>query len=114
MLDGWFRLRERCPTCGYRFKREEGFFTGVILVNFSVTIALLWLAMMGFVLWRATSESSASVVPALLLGAAITVVFPIVFYPLALSTWAALDLAMRPLEPEEEADALTWLEADDQ
>ena len=23
-----YRLRDRCPTCGYRFEREPGFFLG--------------------------------------------------------------------------------------
>ena len=31
----WARPRVRCPNCGLRFEREEGFFTGVYLVNYS-------------------------------------------------------------------------------
>jgi hypothetical protein len=33
------------------------------------------------------------------------VLSPIVFYPIAASTWAAIDLLMRPLDPDEELDA---------
>jgi uncharacterized protein (DUF983 family) len=110
ILDGWFRLREHCPTCGYRFKREEGFFTGVILVNFMFTLGVLWVLLMGFVLWRAAADESGTVVPSLVAGMVLAVVLPIVFYPVAATTWAALDLVMRPLEPEEEAEAATWAE----
>jgi hypothetical protein len=37
------------------------------------------------------------------------VLLPIVGYPYAHYVWAAVDLKMRPLEPAEEADAMTWL-----
>jgi hypothetical protein len=43
---------------------------------------------------------------------ALAVVVPVVAYPFAASTWAALDLVMRPLEPDEEADAATWSAAE--
>jgi hypothetical protein len=32
-------------------------------------------------------------------------VVPIVFYPFSYTIWAAVDLAMRPLDPAEQADA---------
>lgn len=38
-------------------------------------------------------------------SAVIVIVLPIVLYPVAKSLWAAIDLAMRPLEPVEEAEA---------
>ena len=105
IFDGPFRMRERCPRCGYAFKREEGFFTGVILVNFSVTLIALWLVIMAYVLWRAATDSSSSLTPMLVGCVAIGVVLPVVFYARASATWAALDLVMRPLEPGEEAEA---------
>lgn len=105
ILDGHFRLRDHCPRCGYEFKREEGFFTGVILVNFSVTLAVLWLVIMAYVLWRAATDSHSGLAPMLVGCVAIGVLLPIAFYPRAAATWAALDLVMRPLEPEEEAEA---------
>ena len=106
--DGWFRLKERCPACGYRFKREEGFFTGVFLVNFSVTIALLWVVLMGYVLWRAGTDADSGLAPILVTAVAIAVLVPVIYYPFAVTTWAALDLVLRPLEPDEEAEAAIW------
>ena len=111
LVEGWFRLKERCPTCGYRFKREEGFFTGVMLVNFGSALALLWLFIVGWLIWHEATGSDAGLAPILLTSVGIAVVFPIVFYPFATTTWAALDVAMRPLEPVEIAEAETWLNA---
>ena len=105
VFDSRYRLRGSCPRCGYTFKREEGFFTGVILVNFSVTIALLWLVIMGYVLWRAATDSHSALAPVLIACVALGTLVPVAFYPRAVTTWAALDLVMRPLEPDEEADA---------
>ena len=108
MLDGWFRLKPRCPVCGYRFKREEGFFAGVFLLNFGVTLALLWVVLMAYVLWRVGTDAGTGLLPILIACVAIGVVVPIAFYPVAVTTWAALDLVLRPLEPEEEAEAAIW------
>jgi ribosomal protein S27AE len=113
IFDGHFRLREHCPRCGYAFKREEGFFTGVILVNFSATLVVLWLLIMAYVLWRAATDSHSSLAPMLVGCIAIGVVVPIAFYARAAATWAALDLVMRPLEPDEEADAALRIGARD-
>jgi hypothetical protein len=41
----------------------------------------------------------------------VAVLVPIVFYPVSYTVWAAIDLAMRPLEPAEVADAETAVRA---
>ena len=105
IFHGWFRLKERCPRCGYRFVREEGSFTGVYLLNFGVTEAFMFVVLMAYVLWRGVSGSHAAVWPLLLGCGAFAVLAPIAFYPIAASTWAAIDLLMRPLDPDEEMDA---------
>ena len=109
---GFFGIQDHCPHCGYRFKREEGFFTGVYLVNFSATIAILWVVVMAYALWSALNDESGGLAPALAVGVAIGIVVPIAFYSTAATTWAALDLILRPLEPEEEAEAALWSHED--
>ncbi len=108
LFRGYFRLRERCPTCGYRFAREEGFSTGVFLVNFAVTEGAMFVVLMAFILVRAGADSSGPLWPVLAGSLGFAVVAPIVFYPFAASTWAAIDLVLRPLEPDEEAEAATF------
>lgn len=105
---GFFGIRERCPRCGYRFKREEGFFTGVYLVNFTLTVAILWVVVMSYTLWSAVNDAQGELRAVIATGVVIAVVVPVVFYSTAVTTWAALDLVLRPLEPEEEAEAALW------
>ncbi|HEY2813903.1 MAG TPA: DUF983 domain-containing protein [Acidimicrobiales bacterium] len=101
----YFQLKERCPRCGYKFEREEGFFTGVYLVNYAVTGVLLVIEIFAFLLWAAANDGDVSLVPWLLVGAAIAILGPLLLYPFAKSTWAAVDFAARPLDPVEEAEA---------
>ena len=105
IFDGWFHLKERCPRCGYRFQREAGSFTGTYLVNFAVTESLMFVVLMGYVLWRGVTGNDAPMWPVLLGCGAFAIIAPIAFYPFAASTWAAMDLLMRPLDPDEVADA---------
>ncbi len=114
MFEGYFRLRDRCPRCGVRLAREEGFFTGVYLINFSVTLGLMFVALMVFVLQRAITGSTGALWPILTVCAAFAVLGPVLLYPIAATTWAALDLASRPLEPHEEAEAALWAAGDEQ
>lgn len=100
----FFSINDRCPRCGLRFVREEGYFTGVYLLNFGFVLAVLFIEVMAFALYAA-SEPDASVVPALVGGIVIAVVLPIVFYPFARTLWIALDLAMTPMDLEEILDA---------
>jgi uncharacterized protein (DUF983 family) len=106
LFRGWFHLRERCPRCGYRFAREAGAFTGVYFVNIAVTEALMFAVLMVYALWRGISGSEAPLWPFLTGCVVFSVAAPVVFYPFAASTWAAVDLVMRPLDPVEEAEAV--------
>jgi uncharacterized protein (DUF983 family) len=102
----YFRLAERCPRCGYRFVREEGAFTGVMLMNMVLTFTLMWAALAAWIFWRGiTGDSDLALWPFGLAAACLAVVGPAIFYPFAASWWASIDLAMRPLDPAEEADA---------
>lgn len=104
----FWRLRERCPSCGYRFVREEGAFTGVMLMNMVATFTLMIGSLLVWVFWRGAAGESVALWPFAVACAAFAVLGPAVFYPWAASTWAALDLAMRPLDPVEEAEAATY------
>jgi len=101
----YFQLHERCPRCGYKFEREEGFFTGVYLVNYAVTALLLVIEIFAFLLVAVANDGDVSLAPWLVGGAAIAIFCPLLVYPYAKSTWAAIDLAARPLDPIEEAEA---------
>lgn len=100
VFDGWFRMKERCPTCGVKFEREPGFFVGAYLINFAVAEGFLFVLMMGFLFWKKDRPDAGIVVP-LVVGLVIAVVAPIVCYPFSKTVWSALDIAMSPLELSE-------------
>jgi uncharacterized protein (DUF983 family) len=100
----YFELRERCPRCGYRFERDEAAFTGVWLLNYSFTILPL-LVLMAYMVYLLANGREVAVWAFVLASAAIVVLLPIGLYPVAKALWASIDLAMRPLEPVEEAEA---------
>jgi len=100
-------LRECCPSCGHRFERrpEDAFFLGAYMINIAVGLTLLAGAIMAYGL------SQADLLPGgLLEWGALTAffagVFPLLSYPFSKTTWAAIDLMMRPLEPAEQAEAI--------
>jgi uncharacterized protein (DUF983 family) len=103
---GWFKHGDRCRTCGYRFERQEGFMLGVMAINSIITLGAILLTMG---LGLAFTLPDVPVGPIVLLCAVVAVAVPIVGYPFVHYTWAAIDVKMRPLEPAEEADAITWL-----
>ena len=101
----WFRMVDRCPGCGMRFSREEGFFIGALFVNFAVTESLMfvWLAVMFFL-----TVPDPPVLPILVGAVLISAVVPLVFYPFSKTIWAAIHLVMEPLDEREQADAAAF------
>ena len=98
----WFRRLERCRTCGYLVQRQPGFSLGAITMNIIVTFFLLAVVLaVGIV----ATYPDLPVGPMTAIGLAVALVAPIVLFPVSQTTWAALDLAMHPLEPAEQADA---------
>jgi len=99
---GWFHRLERCQTCGYKYERSPGFVLGEVTMNTIVTFGLLAVAItVGIILWY----PDIPLVPLTLLVVGIAIVVPIVFYPFSSTLWAAIDLSMHPLEPDQIADA---------
>ena len=97
IYEGWFRMVDRCPTCGYLFEREPGFFVGAYLINFAIAEGFLFVLLMFFIFWKNTHPDVGLVVP-IVIGSVIALAGPIVFYPFARTIWSAIDLAMTPLE----------------
>ena len=107
----WFRRQERCPTCGYRAERQDGFMLGAMTMNVIVTFFLL---AVDIVVGTVVTYPDIAAVPMVVVGLVVAVVWPVFFYPMTYTLWAAVDLLMHPLEPPELADAdahadVTWL-----
>ena len=97
---GWFRMKDRCPTCGFRFEREPVFFVPAAFINLSLTEGLLYLLMIGLIAVLSQNADAGLALP-ISVGAVLAIACPIVFYPFSRTIWSAIDLSMTPLELEE-------------
>ena len=100
----WFRMKERCPTCGYLFEREEGFFLGAYVINLAVAQgAVILLAVVPLIV-RLAGDPDASIAPFIVGGVLGAVVAPMIFYPWSKTIWTAFDLMLRPVHMTEPGD----------
>jgi uncharacterized protein (DUF983 family) len=109
----WFVMKARCPECGYRFERDDpDFWYAAYFLNLMVTQGFLCLVLAWFLLQR-NANSDANILPPLITGIALAIAVPVVFFPFSRTVWAAIDLAMSPLEVREILDAEEFLDAED-
>lgn len=103
-------LREHCPSCGFRFERESGYWVGAMIINTAVTFALFLATMVGGIVatWPDVAWTPVFVATVVVCGGV-----PIVFYPLSKTTWQAIELSYHPLERPEVESALAVLAAPD-
>jgi uncharacterized protein (DUF983 family) len=97
----WFTIVERCPRCGFRFERIEGHWIGALGINTIVSFVAVIVAVIAAFVATYQDESAWVAVGAIV---ATAVVVPLAFYPVSKTLWSAIDLAMRPLEPEDDVD----------
>ena len=96
---GYWKLAPHCPECGHKFLREPGYWVGAVIFNTTLAIIAFLLTFAAFLL--ATWPN----VPWDWLGPTaigVTIVLPVLFYPLAQELWMVYDLFVHPLEPKEE------------
>jgi uncharacterized protein (DUF983 family) len=97
----WFTIVDNCPRCGFRLERIEGHWIGALGINVVVSFgAVLVAVVVAFVATYPDGSAGAAVAVIV----AVAVVVPLAFYPVSKTVWCAIDLAMRPLEPDDEVD----------
>ncbi len=102
---GPFKMVDRCPTCGFHFERVHGHWIGAIGVNTIVSFgALLLTTVAGFIV----TYPDTPVRTLVLIATAVGAVFPLVFFPWSRMLWSAVDLLMRPLDPDDDVDPRWW------
>ncbi|HLM63197.1 MAG TPA: DUF983 domain-containing protein [Acidimicrobiales bacterium] len=105
LFRGWFTMRDRCPRCAFPLERVEGHWLGALGMNTVVSFtALLATVVIGFVVTYPDSPTGLLMAIAL----AVAVVVPLLFFPFSKTLWSAIDLAMRPVEPDDDVDP-AWL-----
>lgn len=91
------QLVERCPGCDYVFEREEGYWTGGLIVNLAVAMVVFFFVLVGgFVRYGGVLPSWLAV-----LAGALMVLLPIACYPWSKTLWMVVDLRINPYMPEE-------------
>jgi hypothetical protein len=92
---------ERCPRCGFPLERIEGHWIGALGINTIVTFAAVMASVVVAFTVTYGDDSAGPAVAAIVVTA---VAVPLAFYPISKTLWSAIDLAMRPLEPEDDVD----------
>ncbi len=85
---------DQCPSCGYTFAREDGFFLGAFVINFGFTIVGLAVLMGVLIGVLASGGSDRAIAVVAGAAAAEALIVPVVFYPFSKTLWSAIDLAM--------------------
>jgi uncharacterized protein (DUF983 family) len=108
LFASWFKLKERCPTCGMKFEREDGFWLGGYVINIAAGEGAL-LILLAVLIGQLASGVHINVWPYAAAGTVIAVGGPMVTFPFSRTVWCAIYLIMRPLSPEEVVDAQAFV-----
>lgn len=91
-------MKPSCQRCGLEFERIEGHFIGAVGMN---TIMSLGTLLITLVVSLVVTFPDFPVGRLVMINVAVAILAPILFYPLSRMLWTAIDIAMRPLEPDE-------------
>ena len=95
---GMFAMVQDCPNCGLHFERMEGHSLGAVAVNTVVSSGLV-LTVVTLALVIFGTDVSTSFL--LSVAAPVGLIFPVLFDPVSRTLWNALELLMRPAQPNE-------------
>lgn len=104
IFESFFVLRDACPACGFSFEREEGYWVGAMTVSLAVVEIVFGLV---FVVGLLVTWPDPPWTALLLIGLALNLTLPIVFYPTSKAVWMGLELFFNPPTAAEQAEALT-------
>jgi uncharacterized protein (DUF983 family) len=104
LFSSWFHERDRCPGCGMRFQREEGFWLGGYVINFGLGEVSI-LALLAVLIGMEANHQPVDVALFATVGVVLAIVGPLATFPFSRTIWSAIDLLMRPLSREEVVDA---------
>lgn len=96
----WLTVHDRCAACGLAFEREEGFFLGAMVINYTVTGLPL------IPLCAAVAVDRVSVAAAVIAISVWAVLFPVLFFRTSKSLWLMIYYLILPGElPANRPDA---------
>lgn len=90
----WFEYRDGCEECGYKYEREQGYFTGAPwMVNYSFASLLCFYLYFKFMEVFPEAHYMIQAVSIAIAG----VLFSLFFYPFARAIWMFVDHLIHPL-----------------
>jgi uncharacterized protein (DUF983 family) len=104
-FSSFFEVRDRCPTCHFPLRREEGHWIGAVGMNTVVSFGSLLITLVAGIVLTWEDRRAA---PIFISCFAVATIVPIVFFGPSQTLWSAVDLAMRPPEPSDDIDP-AWL-----
>jgi uncharacterized protein (DUF983 family) len=94
----WLQMVDRCPRCDLKFERIEGHWLGAIAINTMLAlITLLGVIVVG----TALAYPHPPVGRLTIAAVATAALAPVLWFPVSRTLWTAIDLSMRPIEPDE-------------
>jgi len=98
ILRTWFKMKDRCPTCGLALERGESseFWIGAYVFNL---VAGEVLAIGIPIIWMIASAPRQPWTAIQITAALLAFVLPVAFFPFSRTLWLAWDLSFRPAEP---------------
>jgi uncharacterized protein (DUF983 family) len=94
-----FTMYEKCPVCGWRYEREEGYWTGAVAVNLVVTELLIALVAVPLAVALALAQKPVTLL--IIIGLPLPFILPLLFFRHAKSFWMSIDFMLHPVDPEE-------------
>src|SRR5579862_3110628 len=104
LFRSWFKMKPRCPGCGMQFEREEGFWLGGYVINVALGEGSI-LVLLAVLIGMEANQAPINAALFLAVGAFLAVTGQLVAFPYSRTLWSSVDQIMRPLSPEEVADA---------
>lgn len=96
---GWFAKDPHCRSCGLRWRRDDvGFELGAAAMAAIITLGPL---LVGVGVALAVTWPDTPVVVLLGVFLPLALLLPLVTYPLSYTMWQAVDLVLRPVEPDD-------------
>lgn len=92
-------MYEKCPVCGWRYEREEGYWTGAIAVNLVVTEFLIAFVVVPLAIYLAVNHQPITLL--IVVGLPMPFILPFLFFWHAKSLWMSIDFMVHPVDAEE-------------
>jgi len=86
-----FTTFETCPNCGWRFEREEGYWTGAMAVNLVLSEIIVAIVVIPL------AAKQVPPLPLLAIGVPAVALLPVIFYRHSKALWMCLDFMVHPV-----------------